>query len=255
MVHIVCINCHSGSLCSKGASLVQIISKNTRILYNPLLLREDPTFCFDIDLWWEKDAVVGSAEGRGTTWFVQTSTLTAALRHYRRGGLLGKLIFDSYFFTGWEKVRSTQEFNLLHYLRSKGIPVPRPLASRTIREGMIYRADLLVEKIENARNLVDVLLTTSLCAEKYRLIGILVRRLHDANVCHSDLNIHNILLDVTGKFWLIDFDKCGCRDGENWKISNLIRLLRSFRKELSKRQIKWQESDWQTLIQGYYLPN
>ena len=32
--------------------------------------------------------------------------------------------------------------------------------------------------------------------------------LHDAQIYHSDLNAHNILLDEAGKAWIVDFDKC-----------------------------------------------
>ena len=75
--------------------------------------------------------------------------------------------------------------------------------------------------------------------------------MHQAQVNHTDLNIHNILLDKQGKVWLIDFDKCYVQAGESWKNSNLQRLLRSFNKELNKRQIKWREADWQCLANAY----
>ncbi|KXF82729.1 3-deoxy-D-manno-octulosonic acid kinase [Enterovibrio coralii] len=228
-----------------------LADNNVRVWFDETLLKEDVSRCFDVDFWQQKDAILGSATGRGTTWFVQTDTVPAALRHYRRGGLFGKLVADSYFFSGWENTRSAQEFNLLQYIKAQGIAVPRPLAARAIRDGMTYRADLLVEKVDGAKDLVDILMQTSLPADKYREIGELVRKLHDAGVCHTDLNIHNILLDDKGVFWLIDFDKCGRRNGESWKAANLSRLLRSFRKELGKRAINWQESDWAELLKGY----
>lgn len=56
--------------------------------------------------------MLGSAQGRGTTWFVQTEQLPAALRHYRRGGLFGKLIKDHYWFSQWHNTRSCEEFQL-----------------------------------------------------------------------------------------------------------------------------------------------
>ncbi|MDD1782054.1 3-deoxy-D-manno-octulosonic acid kinase [Enterovibrio sp. ZSDZ35] len=229
----------------------QLADNNTRIWFDETLLKEDASHCFDVEFWQQKNAVLGSATGRGTTWFVQTQTVPAALRHYRRGGLFGKLVADSYLFTGWENTRAAQEFNLLHYIKEQGIAVPRPLAARAIRDGMTYRADLLVEKVDGAKDLVDILMQSPLSAEKYQEIGALVKKLHDAGVCHTDLNIHNILLDDKGEFWLIDFDNCGRRKGDSWKAANLSRLLRSFRKELGKRAINWQESDWTELLKGY----
>lgn len=224
---------------------------NTHIWFDETLLKEKPELCFDIVFWQQKDAVLGSATGRGTTWFVQTDTVSAALRHYRRGGLFGKLVKDSYLFTGWERTRAAEEFNLLHYLREAGIAVPRPLAARAVREGLTYQADILVEKIEGARDLVGILTEETLTPAQYRAVGSLVRQLHDAGVCHTDLNIHNILLDNEGQFWLIDFDKCGRRDGDSWKATNLSRLQRSFNKEVGRFQIRWQPADWDALMQGY----
>lgn len=229
----------------------QRIDNNTRIWFDRELLTETPAACFDIAFWQQRDAVIGSAQGRGTTWFVQTSTLAAALRHYHRGGLFGKCVSDHYLFTGWQRTRSQQEFALLGYLREKGVAVPRPLAARAIKRGMCYQADLLVEKIEGARSLLDLLQHNALNGAQYHKVGGLIRKLHDAGVFHSDLNIHNILLDAADVFWLIDFDKCGRRGGQHWKAANLGRLLRSFRKEVLKRNIHWQESDWASLIQGY----
>ncbi|ATF09380.1 3-deoxy-D-manno-octulosonic acid kinase [Candidatus Enterovibrio altilux] len=232
-----------------------LINNATHIWYNKTWLSEDPKQCFDIKFWQQRNAVIGSTTGRGTTWFVQTNTIPAALRHYYRGGLLGKLVLDNYFFTGWEDTRSAQEFKLLNLLQEKGISVPRPLAARAMRAGLTYQADLLMEKVDNVKNLVTVLMESALNTEYYCRIGVLIRKLHDASVCHADLNIHNILLGANSKCWLIDFDKCGKKNGEHWKASNLRRLLRSFRKERSKRQINWQESDWKALMQGYEIMN
>lgn len=85
-----------------------------RIWFDETLVNDDIENIFDIDYWEDKDCILGSALGRGTTWFVQTQFLPAALRHYRRGGLLGKLVSDQYFFVGWQKSRSCQEFHLLN---------------------------------------------------------------------------------------------------------------------------------------------
>ena len=50
------------------------------------------------DYWQQQNKVIGSAQGRGTTWFVALGKMDAALRHYRRGGLFGKIIKDHYIF-------------------------------------------------------------------------------------------------------------------------------------------------------------
>jgi 3-deoxy-D-manno-octulosonic acid kinase len=59
------------------------------------------------------------------------------------------------------------------------------------------------------------------------------------------------MLDIENEVWLIDFDKCGIRQGSNWKNSNMVRLKRSFEKEKRLSNIYWQLADWQILISAY----
>lgn len=224
---------------------------NIHVFYDENLLVDDPFKVFDSLYWQQKDAILGSAKGRGITWFVRTEKLNAALRHYYRGGLFGKLVSDLYPFFGWEKTRAYREFELLAYLREEKVPVPRPIAARVVRHGLLYRADLLSELIPNAKDLVAILIEHSISDNMCRAIGRVVRRLHDVGVCHTDLNIHNILIDTDDKVWLIDFDKCDRRSGEAWKQENLSRLQRSFNKEIEKRRIQWRAEQWDILLQGY----
>ena len=220
-------------------------------MFDDSLIDENIECCFDAEYWKAANKVVGSATGRGTTWFVQLPKLQGALRHYRRGGVFGKLISDHYFFTNWQKTRSIAEFNLLNVLKKQDVNVPKPIAARVIKRNFCYQADLLSEKIANAQDLVDVLQQRELTPLEYTTIAIQIKKMHQAQVNHTDLNIHNILLDDQGKAWIIDFDKCYQQSGEQWKDANLQRLLRSFRKELNKRQIKWTEKEWAILLNAY----
>ena len=120
--------------------------QNAYYIYNEKLI-DDVIGCFDEEYWKAKNAIIGSAEGRGTTWFIQLDDVQAALRHYRRGGLFGKVISDEYLFTSYEQTRSVQEFKLLTHLRKQDVNVPKPIAAKAKRHGLIYRADLLSEKI------------------------------------------------------------------------------------------------------------
>ncbi|UQA49560.1 3-deoxy-D-manno-octulosonic acid kinase [Vibrio sp. ED002] len=208
----------------------------------------DPTLpLFDAGYWQEQGKILGSASGRGTTWFVQLDSMQAALRHYRRGGLFGKLVKDQYWFSGWEQTRSAQELNLLQILIGAGVNVPRPIAARAVKTGLIYQADLLSERIPNARDLVSILQEKPLPELMYQKIGQEIAKMHKANVNHTDLNIHNILIDDQDKVWIIDFDKCCQQSDGDWKQSNLDRLKRSFLKEKKKHQIHWHESDFELL--------
>lgn len=204
----------------------------------------------------KSDRLLGFSRGRGMTWFLNTQAelgVNIVLRHYYRGGLFGKFIKDHFFFRSLEKTRAYQEFELLCQMHQWELPVPRPVAIQVERSNFCYRADIMLERIENTRDLSKLLQTEKLTAEQYQQIGKLIRQLHDHQVHHSDLNIHNILLDDNGKFWLIDFDKCGITEGDSWKQDNLDRLLRSFKKEQERLGIKFDEEDWQNLLIGYRL--
>ena len=229
----------------------KIHSSNAVIWFDDQLLEHPPELVFDIQYWKNRESVIGSATGRGTTWFVDTGALSAALRHYRRGGLFGKLVQDSYWFSGWDKTRSYMEMQLLTDLIEAGVNVPKPIAARAAKAGFTYRADLLSEKIADATDLVDILTTHSISEELYREIGHQIAKMHHIGVNHTDLNIHNILIDKRDRIWIIDFDKCGYGKGSAWQQSNLERLKRSFFKELNKRQIHWQEEEFDALLAGY----
>lgn len=230
----------------------QQINRNQYVWYKPDLLSEPLERVFDADFWQTEGKVLGCATGRGVTWFVQTEQLPAALRHYRRGGLFGKIVKDYYVFSGWKKTRGYAEFMLLSFLSKQGVNVPRPIATRAIKTGLFYQADLLSELIPDAQDVITVLQQRPLTVVEYKKIGAEIKKMHNLYVNHTDLNIHNILLDKNGKVWLIDFDKCAVKQGENWKEKNLQRLLRSFEKEKTKAQINWQASEFEHLLAGYH---
>lgn len=222
-----------------------------KIWFDDALLLEDPSQCCNPEFWQQNDQVIGIATGRGTTWFVQLQQTQGALRHYRRGGLFGKVVADSYWFSGWEKTRSYQEFMLLNRLREAGVNVPRPIAARVQKHGLLYKADLLSEKVPNARDLVSILQENPISDELYRKIGREIRKMHDAQVNHIDLNIHNILIDDQEKVWIIDFDKCRSQVGSHWKYSNLQRLQRSFEKEQIRAEIHYSKEKLVQLTNSY----
>ena len=213
---------------------------------------------FDVAYWQRQNRILGSAQGRGTTWFLRTDDLfgvNSALRHYYRGGLWGKINRDRYSFTSLQNTRSFAEFHLLNQLHQAGLPVPKPIGARVEKLAFnSYRADILTEKIENAQDLTAFLQQTTLSEEGWRQIGQLIRRLHDLQICHTDLNAHNILVQQTDnrqKYWLLDFDKCGQKSGSFWKQENLNRLQRSFLKEVGRMNIRFNPQDWQNLSEGY----
>lgn len=202
----------------------------------------------------QSDRLLGFAKGRGITWFLHTNEelgMDCVRRHYYRGGLFGKLVKDRYLFTGLTRTRAAQEFQLLQKMQQWGLPVPRPIAFRIQRKFGTYQADILLEKMAKTQDLSHYLQQQPLDNFAYQQIGQLIRKLHQHQVHHSDLNIHNILRDENGKFWLIDFDKCRIQSGEKWKADNLARLLRSFQKEQQRLGIRFEPQNWEALLVGY----
>ena len=144
--------------------------------------------------------------GRGAAWFIGAAGCWV-LRHYRRGGFVARLSQDGYLWAGEDRVRAFAEWRLLAELAGSGLPVPRPVAARYRRRGMLYRCDLITQRIVDAHPLSSVLMSGSLDERTWRNIGAAVARLHAAGADHADLNAHNILVDGTGRVSVIDFDR------------------------------------------------
>jgi 3-deoxy-D-manno-octulosonic acid kinase len=218
-------------------------------------------FCpemLSVEYWQAQSAVTGSAQGRGTTWFVQHTHNNQkkhwVLRHYYRGGLIGKLINDSYFFTSQKNTRAAKEFALLAHMQSLALPAPKPIAYRVTRHGLFYQADLLSSRIEHAQDLVAILSKGAIAEDLWKRIGATIKRFHDHNIYHHDLNAHNILITEQKEIFLIDFDRGEIRTSNqaSWQRANIARLHRSFLKELKQLpNFHWQIDNWQLLLEGY----
>lgn len=225
---------------------------NQTLWYDPECFAHFSADCFEPAWWQARDAVVGQSRGRGVTWFVREGTNELVLRHYWRGGLIGRLIADRFCFAGVARSRAMAEFVLLQRLREAGLPVPRPAAARLVRQGAFYRADILIERIPKARDLVAILKERALSVAEWRTVGGVIARLHQAGGYHADLNSHNLMLDASGQVWIIDFDKGAIRKPGSWQEDNLARLHRSFVKEAGLHAVfYWQDADWQALLAGY----
>lgn len=214
----------------------------------------------DAQFWQQQHIVTGSAQGRGTTWFVKYHHALSStekhwvLRHYYRGGLIGKIIRDSYWFNSYQSTRAAKEFTLLATMQQLALPVPQPIAYRVVRRGLLYRADLLSSRIENAQDLVAILSSQILPDGVWKKIGATIKRFHNNSIYHHDLNAHNILINDSSDIFIIDFDRGEIRiDNKNgWQQANMARLQRSFMKELHQlKQFHFNQDNWQLLLEGY----
>ena len=202
----------------------------------PALARFDPAYL-------PSRAQVVASGGRAAAGFVQLAPLEAVLRHFKRGGLMARLVRERYLWLGLERTRSFAEFDLLRVMWQAGLPVPRPLGAAVWRGCLTYRAALLTQRIQHARPLGQ-------CNEPkvWREAGRVIGQMHQFDVWHADLNVFNLLVDAQDKVWIIDLDR-GRRKPltATQRAENLSRLLRSVRKVAPELE----STCWHGFKQGY----
>jgi len=223
------------------------------ILSHPQYSAEISLNWFDADYWQQQDRIVDTKKGRATAWFFNYHELTAVLRHYWRGGLMGKLLTDQYFFFGVKKTRVYKEFALMVKLAELGLNVPKPIAAKITPSGIIYRGDIITQAINGAQSLLDILITRPLTSHELISVANTIAEFHNQGVYHADLNINNILFDDSGNVYIIDFDRGELKTpSKSWQQANMTRLERSFNKELGRNEVMhWQDSEWQQLLNHY----
>jgi 3-deoxy-D-manno-octulosonic acid kinase len=196
----------------------------------------------------------GQPGGRGAVVYFEAPFGACVLRHYHRGGLMGRVNADRFLWTGRRRTRSFREFRLLANLHEAGLPVPAPIMARYVREGGIYRADLVTRRIPGVLTLAQRVSTQTLDAAVGARAGRTLAGFHAIGLWHADLNAHNLLIDPAGKVWLIDFDRCRMRKpAMHWQQSNLDRLLRSFIKLKASRSMPdFEEVFWHPLLASYH---
>lgn len=213
---------------------------------------------FTMEYWQQKSVITGSSKGRHITWFIQPNLDEAdesqwVLRHYYRGGLIEKISKDRYFFTGLNQTRAIAELTLLVQLYNEGFNVPKPIAANVEKYGLHYRADIIIERVEGAQDMVAKLSKTALTNVRWQQLGRCIAKFHQRGVYHADLNAKNILI-TDEEFYLIDFDRGEIRQPRTkWQNANLDRLLRSFNKEKGILDtLKFTSNNWQQLVLGYH---
>ncbi|WP_304636087.1 MULTISPECIES: 3-deoxy-D-manno-octulosonic acid kinase [Pseudoalteromonas] len=227
--------------------------QNTTLLCHPAYKDELTPQWFDANYWQQQDKIVGAKKGRATAWFFKHQQLTGVLRHYWRGGLIGKLLSDQYLYVGLKQTRVYKEFTLMMRLLELGLNVPTPIAAKVTAHGLIYRGDIITEAVTGAKSVLDILITRPLSQSELKAIAVTLSEFHNHGVYHADLNINNILFDDTGKVFIIDFDRGEIKQPHaSWQTENIKRLARSFAKEQGRNEVMhWQQSDWQSLVCDY----
>jgi 3-deoxy-D-manno-octulosonic acid kinase len=182
---------------------------------------------FEPDFWRARHAITGQAAGRGQTFFISTAGQRYALRRFHRGGIVGRLIRDSYFWMGSEATRPFSEFRMTDKLHRAGLPVPVPLAAGYQRNGLIYTGSLLTEFVANSESIDTALRNGRMTDAAWQQAGSSVGRLHAYGFCHADLNPRNIVIDAAEVATIIDLDRGCIRPAGAWRSANLARLQAS----------------------------
>ena len=191
--------------------------------------------------------------GRGYTLIIGDGVNEYVLRHYRRGGLIGRVVRDSYVWTGEDATRSFAEWRVLQKLKHLGLAVPQPAVARYCKRGVLYTADIITVRIPDIQPLSVRLISGVGGAEFWANLGRVVCQFHDEGVDHADLSSHNIQIDDSGKVWLLDFDQAKLRPQGPWRQKNLGRLHRSLQKiKRLNSGVRYQASDWNDFLEGYF---
>ncbi|MDH4109134.1 MAG: 3-deoxy-D-manno-octulosonic acid kinase [Gammaproteobacteria bacterium] len=228
---------------------------NGAILYDTDLLDHVSERTFSASAWKTVKPVESALRsgGRGYTIIVGDGKREFVLRHFRRGGLVGRVIRDSYVWRGEDLTRSFSEWRLLRKMLRLGLPVPQPVVARYCRRGPFYSADLIMLRIQGIKPLSMRLAELRRDAGYWQSVGAGIARFHRAGVNHADLNAYNVQLEEDGKLWLLDFDKGRIEAAGAWQQRNLGRLHRSLQKvrKLDPR-IYFTPDDWEALLEGYF---
>ena len=248
---------HIDSLNHTGAWEWQAQPQPEQFVYVPQCNQHIHSHWFKPHYWQEQNAVMAVRVGRGKTYFIAHEGRTMVLRRYLRGGMVRHLTKDKFFYRGLDQTRVQREIDLLLYMRTQGLNVPNPIAGWCKQSTFTYRNALLLEAFPHAQDFHHHLCKEPLAEDLWRHAGRMVKKMHDLDIYHHDLNIHNILADAQQAVWLIDFDRCEHRPQNNqaelWKAANIARLKRSLDKEqLRMNEYYMDESQWQAFLSGYH---
>ncbi len=128
------------------------------------------------------------------------------LKKYYRGGIIRHIVKETH--VKWGPTRPECELLLLIRLAKMGVNAPKPLAAIT-RGRFLYQAWLVMRKIEHTRSLADLASIDRETAQQtlpqlVEQVDILIKD----RIWHTDLHPGNVLIDSSGKVYLVDFDKC-----------------------------------------------
>ena len=225
------------------------------ILYDRSIISEISEQRFSPENWLHSESIKGrlGSQGRGNTMFVGNVPRQFVLRHYVRGGLIGKLVHDSYVWTGAEATRPFREWRILAKMAEYGLRVPRPAAALYRRKGLFYSGDLITVRVPQVRALSTWLLDRPGGENFWQGLGDAIYQFHSHGVFHADMNAYNLQIDKAGKLWMLDFDRGRLLPPGPWQQKTLSRLHRSLQKiKALDSSLHYEQLNWEQLLEGYF---
>lgn len=225
------------------------------ILYDRQVIREINDERFSGGGWLHSEPVSGAlgAAGRGNTLYVGNVPRQFVLRHYVRGGLIGRVVHDLYAWTGEDNTRPFAEWRMLAKMADSGLRVPRPAAARYRRRGPFYTADIITLRIPNVVALSAYIDGEAPAPGFWEALGAAVRDFHDKGVYHADMNAYNLQIDNDGDLWMLDFDRGRLLPPGPWQQKTLRRLHRSLQKIVSlDPRLHFRQRNWEQFLEGYF---
>ncbi len=152
------------------------------------------------------------------------------LKHYRRGGWLGRIVKQHYL--GFGQNRARREFELLHLAAASGVNVPHAVAYAYCGR-LFYRAWLITGEISQPISLIQLSQKDSVTtAEVMKWVGHQISQLIQNRIWHVDLHPGNVIVDQAGKVFLLDFDRGKIYSGYKHKLKK--RYLARWQRAVAK---------------------
>jgi tRNA A-37 threonylcarbamoyl transferase component Bud32 len=228
---------------------------NGAILYDRQVISSIDESRFVASNWLHSEPIEGrlGSGGRGNTMFVGNIPRQFVLRHYIRGGLVGKFVKDKYVWSGADNSRPFREWRMLAKMADSGLRVPRPAAARYTRVGPLYTADLITVRVPHVRALSTWIHEQAGGEKFWQDLGAAIFEFHAKGVYHADMNAYNLQIDSAGKLWMLDFDRGKLLAAGAWQQQTLARLHRSLQKIKTRDPaLHYDEACWQQLLEGYF---
>lgn len=166
------------------------------------------------------------------------------VKHYRRGGLLARLIEKTYW--GMGQKRCQIEFEMMEMARRLGVQTPKPVAF-AYRGRLFYENWLITEQLPAVQSMVQLADTAPLMADAaLQALGRQMRVLIDNGIQHADFHPGNVLVDESGMVYLVDFDKAATTGGspQTLRLKYRQRWCRAVRKHALPKLLSDRVDDW-----------